>query len=523
MKTKKQKVLTMLLAACMLTATMSGCGNTSDDVGKSSEATGSSENREAATGTANEEKEQELVTLRIFFADKQGTDDDAVAEYVSNLPQVKALGVKVEFVKTAGGTTEYNEKLPLWLASDEQMDIVYDASTNLANRISQGAYLDLSGYLAEDSDFYGAIHKSLWKGMMYNGGIYAVPTYKEIAEQLAFVVQEEVLEKYDIDPATVTNYKDLEVILEALKQEGNCIPYCVRANGIPDYEVKMALYEEYDFLNGYLYASIKHDEGKTVVNTFDTEEFAEYVRTMYSWNQKGYISPDALTMSDDDFCANGMVRGMFSYGYSPLSEIRYKVDYGKVAQYGWQTDGVVMIVTGKPKVNSNSTRGSAYAIPAKCENPDLAYEFLRLWNTDSEVKDAIFHGIPDVHYTLVDGKVEPVTNKKDLYYSQNWRTGNNLITTLLVTEPDDKWEQYEAWNNTSIEACDLGLIVDTSAIADKLATINSVLDEYLTPLSLGFVEPESGIKQLNEQMKAAGIDDVIAELQAQYDAFQASK
>ena len=68
---------------------------------------------------------------------------------------------------------------------------------------------------------------------------------------------------------------------------------------------------------------------------------------------------------------------------------------------------------------------------------------------------------------------------------------------LEVNDPDDKWEQFEAWNKTAIEAKDLGICLNTDNIADKQASVSAVMAEYLPPLVLGFVEPEAGIAQLN--------------------------
>ena len=94
---------------------------------------------------------------------------------------------------------------------------------------------------------------------------------------------------------------------------------------------------------------------------------------------------------------------------------------------------------------------------------------------------------------------------------------------LKSDDPDDKWEQYEAFNASASEAVDLGLFVDTENISDKISVINTVMAEYLPPLVFGLVDPESGIAELNEQLKAAGMDEVIAEFQAQFDAFLANQ
>ena len=94
---------------------------------------------------------------------------------------------------------------------------------------------------------------------------------------------------------------------------------------------------------------------------------------------------------------------------------------------------------------------------------------------------------------------------------------------LTVDEKDGKWEKYLENVKSARESQLLGFTLNTDNLADKQAVIESVLAEYMPPLMLGFVEPESGIQQLNEQLEIAGIDEVLAEIQSQYDAFLAGK
>ena len=517
---KNKKIVALLLASSMSLTVLAGCSNanTQSDVKneeKSTEQTEVSKSDSANVAESNETKELEPVTLRIFMADKATPDDEKVEEYINNLPQVQKLNVTIDIVKQAGGSAEHNEKVPLLLATDEQMDIGFDNSANYAMRVSQGAYYDISEFLKNDPEFYEALPESLWKGSSYEGGIYGVPTCKEIAVQYAMYVDQEILDKYNIKADDITDYEDLEIVLDALQQEGDRSTIMAAAANWTNW-FRAATFDDYDPFNGTYYANIDKD-GKTLINPYETEEFAEFIQTMYEWNQKGYIGADTLTRSTaDEEVKGGKKFGMTVTSYSPYAEIGTQTTYGvdKIA---------VLKVAGAPVVNSTSARGSVFGVYAKSKNPERAYEFLKLWNTDPEVKNAIYYGIPEVHYNLVDGKAEVVENKNELYYQSNWRTGNMLISYLAVGEPDDKWEVYDDFNASSREAADLGMLPNTDDVADEIATIGSVLTEYMPALVFGFVDPETGIAQLNEQLKAAGIDEVLAELQVQYDAFCASK
>lgn len=514
---KRMKTVALLLAAAMMTTACGQAGKASSEESKSQTASESKQESQASSQSTEEVKEElEPVTLRIFMGDKATPDDALVAEYINELPQVQALNVTIEIVKQASGSSEHYEKIPLLLASSEQMDIGFDSGTNFTTRVYQNAYLDISEYL-EGDELYDALPENLWNGVTINGGIYGVPTYKELGAQWICYAQRDIIEEAGIDPENITTLTlaEMEPILEVL-QEKEYAPFMVLGKQYNNI-MQLGLSGTYDsFISGFI-AAVDRTEGKTVVNGYETEEFVETVKLMRSWNEKGYIAEDALTRSDfNSYWINGEGKyGLGIVSYAPLNQVNF-------AASPFNLD-VVPLPVSVPIVSNDAAQGSIFGIYQKCENPERAYEFLKLWNTDPEVKNAFCYGIPGRHYELVDGQVQTVENINDLYIGQNWTTGNCTISYTKTNEPVDKWEVYEAWNETGIAAANLGFILNTESVSDKIATCNAVLAEYMPPLMLGFVEPESGIAQLQEQLKAAGIDDIVAEVQTQYDAWLASK
>lgn len=505
-KTKKWVVL--LLTAVMTLTVFSGCGETEEEKNSVSQDNQEQQNKEVVEENNDEENPYaEHVILRIFMPTKQTPDDEAVAEYINNLPQVQALNVSIEIVKQAGGYSEHKEKIPLLLATSEQMDIGFDDSSDFANRMVDGVYYDISEFLAEDEEFYDMLSEVFWTGVSYEGGIYGVPTNKEVAGEWAVYTESGFLEKYGIDPSSITDFQDLEQVMEACVEDERC-PLLVR-NYLRI--IQFGLTDDYDFIDGRYYAAIKSDEGKTVINPFETEEFAELVNTMYEWNQKGYIDQNILTAESDEEQQAGRIGGIWGKKYA------YGANLNKDE---WETDGVLLSVA-KAKITNEDVRGAIYGIYEKCENPERAYEFLKLWNTDSEVKNALYLGIPDVHYTVVDGQAQLVENKKELYDAENWTTGNNKICTPTATDMTD-WESSDAFDAVADKNCDLGIVIDTQITETQQANVNAVMAEYLPGLMFGFKDPESGIAELNTQLKAAGIDEIIADFQTQYDAFLSS-
>ena len=74
------------------------------------------------------------------------------------------------------------------------------------------------------------------------------------------------------------------------------------------------------------------------------------------------------------------------------------------------------------------------------------------------------------------------------------------------------------------EACaSLGFRYVNDTVTTEIAAINNLVDAYHRALMTGSADPETVIPEYVEQMKAAGLDAVMADIQRQYDEWKAGK
>jgi len=444
--------------------------------------------------------------LKVFFQDNKAPDDDMVSEAVSKLVRER-VGMDVEFVMFDAGS--YSTKLPMMIATNEPMDICWTNLDNFAERVSKGAYADLTELLKTTPELYNLFEKDFWKGVSVKGKIYAIPTQKEMAEQWACYVETKFLNNMGvkIDPNKIYSLKDMEPILAELTKDGTRPGFMLNTSAVHNHMYEL---NYFDVIEGDLVLS---KDTQKVENYYMTKEFEDYSNLMRNWFNKKYIASDVATRKNyDEYDSEH--KGMHFVSYSPYNEILIQ-NYNDGVQFT-----PIMMTPGV--ISNSSTCGSTFAILEKSKHKEAAIKFLEVWNTDSKVKDTITYGIEGVHYNLVDGKIKQVSGVFDRYINQNWASGNNLISTLLVGEPDDKWKKFDEFNKKAMISNAFGFFPDTKDINDKILACKGVASEYTGLLSCGAIDPAEYLPKLKASLKSAGVDAVTAEIQKQYDEWKKS-
>ena len=460
------------------------------------------------TGCKKESGEKEVQTsdtLKIFVRWKNRPDCQLVSQELSKITREK-LGFDVEFC------FGYNaDKIALMLASDEQMDIGLDNYTTIIDRARQNAFVDITEKLqTEYTDLYNAIPQELWDGVKIDGKIYAVPTYKEYAESWVVCVDKSVLKENNIDVSNVKQLKDVEPILEALKKDPKRAGFEILSTST----THMSLVQKYDYDVITEDFVVKRDDPEKIVHYMETPEYAEFVKLMRDWYNKGYIAKDITTRTDYSAYHNAGKSGLVYLWHHPYAEI----------SLGWTNNADYEVIPVSPIIKTNTSMMSTpWCIYSKSKNVDKALAFLQLWNTDPAVKNMITYGIEGKHYDLVDGKIKRREGALDLYKMDNASSGNVMISALLVEEPDDKYEQFRKFNEAAIDASNLGFTPDTRSVKSKLAACSAVVSEYNPLLCCGAVDPDQYLKSMIEGLKGAGVEEVKAELQKQYDEWRSNR
>ena len=245
---------------------------------------------------------------------------------------------------------------------------------------------------------------------------------------------------------------------------------------------------------------------------------------MYSWGQKGYISPDAALTSFD---YNGTFgRGDFLVFSQPLKGNGIKAAEMVAANATAQFECVE--ITMQPKyVVTTHAGGSMFGIPVTSRNPEAAMKYLNLMHSDATLVNLMLFGAEGVNYNKVNDQQVELTDQN--WYGVHggaWTVGNTKLQLVLTSEDPQKNELLQSYADDAVATASLGFRFVKDAVADQIAAVDAVISEMANPLMCGQVDPDDpsqGIGALQVALEEAGMNDILVEIQAQYDAWKAAQ
>ena len=435
----------------------------------------------------------------------------------------RKIGVTITYIKV--GWQEYEDRLNTLISSGSSFDIAF--APNYANTAMRGSWLRLDDYLTSlGKDLYDNVDPTFWQGVRMNdGGIYGVPTNKELAVRDYWMYPASIVEKYNIDISKYNTLESLDPLLRMIQQEE---PSYIPMELDRDSHNFFALYGYEYIVNNKVPLMVKSlDPSAQVVNIFETKEARQVLDTLRSYYKEGFINMDAALREPGGLKLGAKVFWKSSGG-GPVSDTSWSKDRGyKVVSYP-----VTPTV-----VTTESVRGGIMAVNANTKHPVESIKFLNLLNTDSEIRNLFNYGIEGVHYTLDEqGQVSLIPSKDnhgDLipdapasYTGVQYTQGNwFILRTMGGDNPDplDKWDQFRNYNAEVIRSTVLGFTPDLSKLTTQTDNLEMIWKKYYPSLMTGSVDVDTILPKFNEELKQAGIDEVCKEVQKQLNTWRGIK
>lgn len=443
---------------------------------------------------------QEAPIRLVYYTIGEPDADLPLVEDALNELLLTRYGFTVSYNKI--GWNDYEAALGSLLNTNGKFDIAFAWTENyLANALA-GKWLDLTPYMENlCAETYGAVNGKFWKGATVNGGIYGIPTNKELAVPMYFLYDRELAEKYGMDLSKYHTLESLEPLLRTISsEEPGYIPLFLSNS-----HVNFAAMGGYEYITATNIPLVIRtaDASATVVNFFDTEYCVGLLDTLHKYYEAGYINRDASMRTPFSRFEGEKVFLRLASG-GPESQISFSNSFG----YPILTERVSGLV-----VTSESALGGVMTVNARTEHPRECALFLNAVNTDPDVRNLLNYGVEGEHYVLNgEGQVEYLTQD---YRGVTYTQGNWFILRTVAGENPDKWKLYQRFNDHAVESPILGFIPDLSGYPAECGRVSRVCEKYESALMTGTVDPEEFLPALREALEQAGIETLQQELQRQ--------
>ena len=402
------------------------------------------------------------------------------------------------------GWGDWGSRRSVIINTNEPYDVIFGDSGNLRQDVAVGAYLDITDLLAENAPgLLELIPAGYWDACRVNGRIYGVPTYKDSSITQYFVWDVEVLTELGLeeDAKNCHTLEEATPLLQKIKD----------AKGVASFPLTKDGVSQIPFIFDSFGAGLRgigvryNDKEAKVVKIFEEEDVMAQLKTVRGWYESGIINADAPNLAEgptDKAC-------FLAQGWSRAAKTVWGPNMGKE---------LVAYTYGPTILSNDSVLGSVNFVSVNSEHPDKALAYLNLINTDSKVRDAFYYGLEGENFTYTEnGRVHKNADK-------GWGlAGYTQGTFFNVTPTDDvefnQWDEVHELNDAAEPSVLLGFAFDASKVEDQIQNCATIWDRYHPELLTGSVDPEATVKTMYEEMEGEGLNDIIAEAQAQIDAF----
>ena len=508
----KKRIIASLLALSMAAALFTGCS--------------SSEKKEDDKQKATEDQaaDEDYPVIKMAYSVVfPSPDEEAIEEELNKILREKAHA-EVDLVGIEFGNWATQLNLMLTGGGDDSLDLFNSFwYTSVSNLVANGQVMELDGLLesegSEITDLFADGMEQYLKCGEVNGKQYGIPCMYSYCTENLYYARTEDAQKANVDWSKVTDIdsmSDAILQIKAANPDSYYIPGSTEAYWVP---------KSIDYLGdtNYLGVLTNPTESTKVENFYESEYFKNWLGHVKEWKEAGVFSPDPLSNSNASLMnlLMGVANGTTGYGWD--AEVSMEAT---IAQNNLELEGTK--VTDALSTTSDATT-YMWHISSFCKEPEAAMRILKVLYTDPEAAQLAANGIEGLDYELnEDGQMvypEGKSGMSDLGWAAAsmayWP--NVMLCKTWYYEPEDIYDQMLEKNKTCDKSLALGFTFDSTKVADQMTACANVVAQYYTPLMYGEVDIESTLPKFQADLKNAGIDEIIAEKQAQLDAWLAEQ
>ena len=128
------------------------------------------------------------------------------------------------------------------------------------------------------------------------------------------------------------------------------------------------------------------------------------------------------------------------------------------------------------------------------------------------------------HYEkIADNRIKTIKDGGYDNANYRWEFFNCFNQYLLEADDEQKNEKLKEYNEAATRSEYMGFNPNTDNIKTQVGACTNVKEEFEQQIADGVQDPEKLVKKYREKLKLAGAEDIVKEIQRQYDEWAASK
>jgi putative aldouronate transport system substrate-binding protein len=514
MKIMKKRLLALLLAAVMVLTAFTGCKKAdqpSGDNGGSTTTQAPSNNGGSTTTQAPDNSTPGEVSQVVILY--PGEETDAMANFINNQLNPRLAdeaGIQVKLIYK--GWDVYWEQKDVLLAASEPIDLYWDGLPDLSTMVNKKQCQDI-GQLIKDNcpDMLKVFPESQLAGGIVDGIQYGIPSaYAPSSCMFQLVcVRQDVLE--DVGMSEIKSADDLKAFAQKAHDEHP------ELNGPADIIFKPLTRnfadEQYTWC-AYGDSVVYGEDTRKAYCYFETEAFKKVAKFNQSMYEAGLYG-DELTTNYNERDSR-MQQGTYLWVEGSLGKENEIIASVRSNDPNAVLKSYLLNPTADKYVTACG--GEVLCVPYSSKNPAGAMKFLNWLYKNQDNYLFALYGPEGENYTVQDGRI--VLNDpafEGYFYEWMFRNANYTMFTSDVTE--DFIKMYDSWDDGAKTSDVIAFHFNNENVKEIETKINEIINQKFTPIECGFVDFDSNYDAAVKELKDAGIDQYVAEVQKQLDEF----
>ena len=525
-------ILALLLAAALLCALFAACaktGETNNQPSNSSTSNPGTENKPDSTPSSNEpddddDDEPAEITFWYMFSSNNTEDWERVEAALNEITE-REINTHVNLRVTEVGA--YTTGASMALSSGEPIDVFTRGFGPLGfgALYAQHQLLDLEPYMEKYGSGLTAVLGDLLNCFRLNGGLWSIPPYR-VMNQTAYIgMRKDMLEEMGMVDFVdkMTTWSEFEQLLQEVQKRygaDGMYPICLAAIAADGVAFGADAFDDaliYDFCGDTTRSICGRDDGEIGGLQWAEDQIRQY-EMFKDWYDKGYVWPDAPY---SDVMASDLIKQGVTFCEIFSAELGVETQKKGWTGFDYYAKPIASMELGTDHVNK-----FGLAVNVNTEAPEACVKFMNLLYTDPDVMNIMIFGVEGEHYVMqADGMADypvPGDVNSSKYHGDEFFFGNQFLLHPWAGQGSDFRETSLAYFQNATPSPYMGFLLDTTELANTIAAITSVNDQYAQAINTGAYTPEM-LAEYQAKLKDAGIDDYVSAIQEQVEAWKANR